>query len=113
VDQISQVHRAGRGTDGALRSAIGTQLRRRLRCPSCRAVQREPRLTLLHTERKQSRWACSLILLGMLGFVALGALGGWLGGIPGFFIGLFLAVVGVLVLWYYAFPFILSIGPTI
>jgi hypothetical protein len=113
VDQISQVHKAGHGTDGALRRALGKQLRRRIRCPHCGALQKEPRLALVQADRKQTRLACSFVLLGLLGFIALGALGGWLGGILGFFLGLALAVAGLLILWYYALPYILSVGPTI
>jgi hypothetical protein len=113
VDQISRVHQAGRATNGALRRELSHQLRRRMRCPHCRALQREPRRTLIRGDRRQTVGACSLILLGFLLFAALGLLGGWLGGILGFFLGLLAALAGVLVLWYWGFPYIMNVGPTI
>lgn len=113
VTQISWVHKAGQSTDGSLRREIGRQLRKRTRCPHCRAVQKEPRRTLRHAERKQTGLACGLILLGFVFFGVLGVLGGWLAGMVGFFVGLLIALAGVLVLWFFAFPWVLGTGPEI
>jgi hypothetical protein len=113
VDQVSRVHEAGRGTDGSLRREIGRQLRRRIRCPHCRAAQKEPRRSLRRAEHSQTGFACGLILIGFFLFGALGALGGWLAGIAGFFIGLFVALAGMLALWFFAFPYVLGRGPEI
>jgi hypothetical protein len=113
VDQVSRVHREGRCTDGSLRRELGRQLRRRLRCPHCRTVQREPRRGLSRAEHRQTALACSLIVVGFFLFVSLGLLGGWVGGVLGFFLGLLLALGALLALWFFAFPYILSVGPTI
>jgi hypothetical protein len=113
VDQVSRIHREGRRTDGALRQELGRQLRRRIRCPHCRTIQREPRRTLRRADRMQSGLSCGLILLDLLLFVALGALGGLLAGLAGFFVGVLLALGCVLVLWYFAFPYVLGMGPDI
>jgi hypothetical protein len=113
VDQVSRVHRLGRSTDGSLRRELGRQLRRRIRCPHCRAVQTEPRRTLTSIDRKQTGSACALVLLGFVLFAALGGLGGWLGGIIGFFVGLLVALASTILLWFFFLPYILGIGSAI
>ena len=113
VDQVSRVHKAGRSTDGTLRRELGRQLRRRIRCPHCRAVQREPRRTLRREDQKLSALSCGLIFGGILAVLVLGGLGGWLAGMAGILVGLTLGVVAGILLWFFAFPYILSIGPFI
>jgi hypothetical protein len=113
VDQVSRIHREGRRTDGTLRRELGRQLRRRIRCPHCRTVQKEPRRTLRRADHAQSGLSCGLILLDVLLFGALAVLGGWLAGLTGVFVGVILALGGVLALWYFAFPYVLGIGPVI
>jgi hypothetical protein len=113
VDQVSRVHRLGRSTDGSLRRELGRQLRRRIRCPHCRAVQKEPRRTLLGVDRRQTGAACALVLLGFVLFIALGAFGGWFGGIVGFFVGLLIALGSTVLLWYFFLPYIVGIGSPI
>ena len=113
VVQISRVHKAGRGTDGALRRELGKQLRRRIRCPKCRHVQIEPRRQLRIADFSQVGWTCGMIVAGLLAFAVLGLLGGWVGGILGFFVGLALAVVMVLFFWFHAFLYILGRGPVV
>jgi hypothetical protein len=58
VDQISHVHKVGRSTDGALHRELGRQLRRRLRCPHCLAVQKDPRRRLLREDRGRTVLGC-------------------------------------------------------
>ena len=111
VKQISRLHREGRGTDGSLYRELVRQLGRRIRCSHCGTVQKEPRRGLLRAERKQTGLACSLVVAGLFGFAGLGLLGGLLGGVLGFFLGLIVALGGMVVLWYYAFPHIVSMGP--
>ncbi|MFC2036686.1 hypothetical protein ACFLYD_01780 [Chloroflexota bacterium] len=113
VDQISWVHKAGRGTDGALRRELARQLRRRMRCPHCHAVQRDPRRELLCRDRKQSALGCGLVLVGLLSIAGLGALGAWLGGMAGFLVGGFLGLAAALGLWVLAFPYVLGAGTSI
>jgi hypothetical protein len=113
VDQISRVHRAGRSTDGTLRREIGRQLRRRLRCPHCRAVQKEPRGTLQRQDRKQSALSCGLVLGGLALVGGLGLLGAYLAGTLGFFLGLIVGLAAALALWFLAFSYLLSVGPSI
>ena len=113
VDQISRVHTAERSTDGTLRREVARQLRRRLRCSHCRAVQREPRRTLRRQDHLRSGLGCGLILVGLLLVGGLGMLGAYLGGTVGFFLGMLVGLVASLVLWYYAFPYMLSIRPAI
>lgn len=113
VNQTSRVHRDGRGTDGSLHGELIRQLGRRIRCSHCGALQREPRRRLVRAERKQTGWACSLILVGLLVFVGLGFLGGLLGGVLGFFIGLLVALCCMAALWYVGFPYILGMQPAL
>jgi hypothetical protein len=113
VDQVSQVRQEGRSTDGSLRLELGRQLRRRVRCPRCGAVQKEPRRMLLRADRRQMGLACSLVVLGAFLFAGLGLLGGWLGGISGFFVGLLVALGIILGIWFFAFTYLLSIGSAI
>lgn len=113
VDQISRVHQLGRSTDGALRRELGRQLRRRLLCPHCRAVQWEPRRTLLRQERAQTFIGCGLVLSGIVLVAGLAALGGWVAGIPGFFVGLLLGLAAEIGIWFLGFPYAVGIGPDI
>jgi hypothetical protein len=113
VNQISRIHREGRGTDGSLYRELIRQLGRRVRCSHCGALQKEPRHELLWAERRQTGLACGLILAGILAFAGLGLLGGLLGGVLGFFIGLIVALACMLALWYYAFPHIMGMGPAL
>lgn len=113
VVQISRVHKAGRGTDGSLKRELGKQLRRRIRCPRCRHVLIEPRRQLLRADRAQMGLTCGMIAVGLLALAALALIGGWLGGILGFFIGLVLAAVAVLFFWFHAFLYVLGKGPAI
>ena len=113
VDQISRDHKAGRSTDGSLRREISRQLRRRIRCTHCRAVQKEPRRTLLRQERQQATVGCALVFVGLLLGAICGGLGGWLFGTVGLFIGLLAGLVVALGSWIYLFPYVLSIGPSI
>jgi len=113
VDQISRVHKVGRSTDGALLREIARQLRRRLRCSHCRAIQREPRRTLRRQDRARSALGCGLVLLGLVFVSGLGIVGAYLGGTLGFFLGMLIGLVVTLVFWYYAFPHMLSIRPSL
>jgi hypothetical protein len=113
VDQVSRVHRNGRSTDGSLRREMGRQSRRRLRCPHCRAVQKEPRRTLLRQGRKQAALGCGVVLGGIVLLTGLGVLGGWLAGTIGVLVGLLVALASLVVLWFVALPYVLSIGPSI
>jgi hypothetical protein len=113
ADQISRMHRAGRSTDGTLRREIARQLRRRLRCPHCRALQREPRCTLRNQDRKQSAMSCGSIVGGLACVGGLGLLGAYLAGSLGFFLGLVVGLVAALGLWFWAFSYVLSGGPSI
>lgn len=113
VDQVSRVHKAGRSTDGSLRRELGRQLRRRKRCPHCRTVQKEPRRSLLREDRRQTALGCGLILGGLVLAVGWGGLGGWVAGIAGFFVGAFLGLGAAFILWFFGFPYLLSIGPSI
>jgi len=76
-------------------------------------VQVEPRRQLRRADRAQVGLTCGMIVVGLLAFAALGLLGGWLGGIVGFFLGLALALVGVLFFWFHAFLYILGKGPVV
>jgi hypothetical protein len=113
VDQISRVHKENRSTDGTLQRELGRQLRRRLRCPACGAVQREPRRTLLRQGHRQAAAGCGMIVAGLSLVGGLAALGGWLGDGVGLLLGLLAALVAVIVLWYAVLPYFLSLGPPI
>lgn len=113
VVQISRVHKAGRGTDGALRRELGRQLRRRLRCVHCRAIQKEPRRTLLYSDRTRTGLGCGLALGGLVLVAGLGALGGWIAGIPSFFAGLLLGLGVAAGLWFFGFDYLLILGPDV
>jgi hypothetical protein len=113
VVQISRVHRVGHSTDGALRRELGRQLRRRLRCTTCRAVQKEPRRTLLREDWAQTGLGCGLALSGVVLVAGLGALGGWVAGIPGFFVGLLLGLAMAVGFWLLGFDHLLGIGPDV
>jgi hypothetical protein len=113
VDQISRVHRIGRSTDGALQRELSRQLRKRLRCSYCRAIQREPRRSLRRQDHLRSGLGCGLVLTGLLLVGGLGMMGAYLGGTVGFFLGLLAGLVLSLVLWYHAFPYLLSIRSAI
>jgi hypothetical protein len=96
VSQISREHAAGRSTDGSLRREIGRQLRRRVRCPHCGAVQREPRRTLRRHDRQQIFIVLGLVVGGLLALLVLVVLGTWLVGVLGTVIGSVLALVLVI-----------------
>lgn len=113
VDQVSRVHKVGRSTDGSLRRELGRQLRRRIRCPECHSLQKEPRRTLHREDHRLSALSCGMVLGGILCVLLLGGLGGWLAGMVGFLAGLVLGIAAGLVLWFFAFPYILSTGPFI
>ncbi len=113
VDQFSQEHRLGRSTDGSLRQELGRQLRRRLRCPHCRTVQREPRRTLRRQGRKQVLMGCGLAAAGLLIIGLLALVGGLLLGIPGYILGLVAGLVLVFFLWFSVFPYVFVLGPSI
>jgi hypothetical protein len=113
IDQISRVHKTGRSTDGSLRRELGRQLRRRTRCPHCRAAQKEPRRTLLRKDCRETALGCGLVLAGLLLVAGLGALGGWVAGIFGFFVGLLLGLAAAVAIWFLGFPYIMSIGPSV
>jgi hypothetical protein len=113
VDQISRVHRAGRSTDGALRRELGRQLRRRLRCTHCRALQKEPRRTLLRQDHSQTILGCSLVVGGLSLIALAGVLGGYLAGIGGLLLGLTLGLGASMAIWYYALPYLLTGRPPI
>ena len=61
----------------------------------------------------RSGLGCGLVLAGLLLVGGLGMLGAYLGGTVGFFLGLLAGLVLSLVLWYYAFPYLLSIRSAI
>jgi hypothetical protein len=113
VVQISREHKAGRSTDGALRRELGRQLRRRLRCAHCRAVQREPRWTLLRKDWAQTGLGCGLACGGLVLVAGLGALGGWVTGIHGFFAGLLVGLAAAAGLWFLGFEYLLGLGPDV
>lgn len=113
VVQISRVHKAGLGTDGALRRELGRQLRRRLRCVHCNAIQKEPRRTLLYRDWTQTGLGCGLALCGLVLVAGLGALGSGIAGIPGFFAGLLLGLGVAVGLWFFGFDYLLGLGPDV
>jgi hypothetical protein len=113
VDQISRVHSAGRSSDGALRREIARQLRRRLRCPYCRAAQKEPRCTLKCQDRRHSALTCGLVLGGLAIVGTLGLSGAFVGGTVGFFVGLLAGLAAALALWFFGFSYALGTRPSI
>jgi hypothetical protein len=113
VDQLSRMHEAGRSTDGSLRRELGRQVRRRIRCPHCRASQKEPRQTLLRQGRRLALLGCGVAAAGLLLTAVLALLGALLAGLFGFFVGLVLGLVCVVMLWFSAFPRIFAETPPI
>jgi hypothetical protein len=82
----------------ALASALERQLRRRIHCPHCHAVQRNVRRTFVHRERRHS--LVGLVTLGgtIMGATGLSTGGYALAGIWGLMMGLGLSVGLVLLL---------------
>jgi hypothetical protein len=113
VDQLSQVYEGRRRTDGTLRQQLSHQVRRRIRCPHCRSLQKEPRRTLL----RQSHWitvqGCGVAGAGLLLTSGLALLGGWQAGILGFLVGLAIGLVGVIALWFSVLPRIFAKTPPV
>lgn len=79
--------------DAAFEHALRGHLRRRLRCPACHAVQREPRHTLLREEWRGVGVGLTGILASVGATVGLALLGAWVAGSSGFVLGLLLGLV--------------------
>jgi hypothetical protein len=113
VSQISRQHAAGRSTDGSLRRELARQLRRRVRCPQCGAVQREPRRTLRRRDRRQAFGLLGLMVGALVALAVLVVLGTWLLGVLGTMLGSVLALALVIVALVWLLPELVCTSDTI
>ncbi len=92
VNEITRTHTQGGSNDGALGRRIRRELRRKIKCPTCGWVQREPRNAWRRKAWTDAVAGCVIVALPIVAAIILAATGARLFGLAGLLIGLALAV---------------------
>jgi hypothetical protein len=101
VDQTSRTHADGGTSDGALGREVRRQLRRKIQCPACGRVQREPRDTWRRKAVEENVLGCTAVASPVVIATILVVVGGNLFGLAGIVAGLALAaLLAIGVMWF-------------